>query len=88
MEENVELFKTIVTIVGSTELIKKYTRNLKVPGVVWAIVVILFSVLYSLPFIPAWVQKAALLASVSTLFYDYILATIKSKIENAGGKNE
>lgn len=88
MEENVELFKTIVTIVGNTELIKKYTKNIKVPGVVWVLVVILFSVLYSLPFIPAWVQKASLLASVSTLFYDYILAALKSKMENFGGKNE
>ena len=87
MEENVELFKTIVTIVGSTELIKNYTKNIKVPGAVWGVVVILFSVLYSLPFIPDWVRQAAFLASVSTLSYDYVLKKVKDKFGSTGGKD-
>lgn len=85
MGESLEDIKTIITIVGSTEIIKNYTKNIKVPGAVWAVVVILFSLLYSLPFIPDWVRQAAYLASVSTLCYDFILKTIKNKF---GGKNE
>ena len=86
--ESAELLTRAVTVVGSVEMLKNYFKNVKVPGVVWAIAVILFSILYSLPFIPEWVMNAALLCSVSTLFYDYILQSVKKKFLSSEGENE
>ena len=88
--ESTELLTRAVTVVGSVEMLKNYFKNVKVPGVVWAIAVIFFSIIYSLPFIPEWVMNAALLCSVSTLFYDYILQSVKKKFLNNGesGENE
>ena len=87
--ESTELLMKAVTVVGSVEMLKNYLKNVKVPGVVWAIAVILFSILYSLPCIPEWVMNAALLCSVSTLSYDYILQSIKKKfLKDEAGENE
>ena len=78
-EEGSVLLARAVTIVGNLEVLKSYTKGVKVPGVVWAVLGLVLSIVYSLPFIPAWVSDAALVYSVATLFYDYILQSIKKK---------
>ena len=87
-EEGSVLLARAVTVVGSLEVLKNYTKGIKVPGVVWALLGLVFSIIYSLPFIPAWVSDAALVYSVATLFYDYILQSIKKKFLTPEGKNE
>lgn len=81
--------KQIVSVVGTVEMIKNFDKNKKVPGFVWVILTIILGTLSVLPFIPEWVLDAALVVSVSTLFYDVVLQSIKKLINRKfGGDNE
>lgn len=89
MEEAFGLAKNIVSVVGVVEMIKNFDKQNKVPGFVWVILTVIFGTVSVLPFIPAWTLDAALVASVSTLFYDVILKNIKKLINRKlGGDNE
>ena len=89
MEEVFGFIKQIVSVVGTVEMIKNFDKNRKVPGFVWVIITIIFGTLSVLPFVPAWVLDAALVVSVSTLFYDVILQNIKKAINKKfGGSDE
>ncbi len=87
-EEGSVLLARAVNVVGSLEVLKNYTKGKKVPGAVWAILGLMFSVVYSLPFIPAWVSDAALVYNTATLFYDYILQSVKKKFLKSDGEKE
>lgn len=81
--------KQIVSVVGTVEMIKNFDKNKKVPGFVWVILTIILGTLSVLPFVPEWVLDAALVVSVSTLFYDVVLQSIKKLINRKfGGDNE
>lgn len=89
MEEVLGFAKQIVSVVGTVEMIKNFDKNKKVPGFVWVILTIILGTLSVLPFIPEWVLDAALVVSVSTLFYDVVLQSIKKLINRKfGGDNE
>ena len=89
MEEVFGFIKQIVSVVGTVEMIKNFDKNKKVPGFVWVIITIIFGTLSVLPFVPEWVLDAALVVSVSTLFYDVILQNIKKAINKKfGGTDE
>lgn len=89
MEEIVVFMKQIITVVGTVEMLKNFDKNKKVPGFVWVIITIILGTLSVLPFVPSWVLDAALVVSVSTLFYDVILQNIKKGIaKKFGGNNE
>jgi len=89
MEEAFGLAKNIVSVVGVVEMIKNFDKQKKVPGFVWVILTVAFGTLSVLPFVPEWALDAALVASVSTLFYDVILKNIKKLIaKKLGGDNE
>ena len=89
MEEVLVFIKQIITVVGVVEMLKNFDKNKKVPGFVWVIVTVILGVLSVLPFIPEWVLDAALVVSVSTLFYDVILQNLKKGIaKKLGGNNE
>lgn len=83
------ILKAAVAVVGSVEMLKNFTRTIKVPGFVWALITIVFGVVYSLPFIPDWVLDAVVVISASTLFYDTIVQYFKKKLSGElGGMNE
>lgn len=89
MEEAFGLAKNITSVVGVVEMIKNFDKQNKVPGFVWVILTVVLGTVSVLPFIPEWVLDAALVASVSTLFYDVILKNIKKLINRKlGGENE
>lgn len=89
MEEVLGFAKQIVSVVGTVEMIKNFDKNKKVPGFVWVILTIILGTLSVLPFVPEWVLDAALVVSVSTLFYDVVLQSIKKLINRKfGGDNE
>lgn len=89
MEEVFGFIKQIVSVVGTVEMLKNFDKNKKVPGAVWVIITIVFGILSVLPFIPEWVLDAALVVSVSTLFYDVVLQSLKKAItKKFGGDNE
>ena len=89
MEEILAFAKQIVTVVGTVEMLKNFDKQKKVPGAVWVIITAVFGLLSVLPFVPSWALDAALVTSVSTLFYDVILQNIKKAIEKKfGGPNE
>ena len=89
MEEVFGFMKQIVSVVGTVEMLKNFDKNKKVPGAVWVIITIVFGTLSVLPFIPEWVLDAALVVSVSTLFYDVVLQSLKKAItKKFGGDNE
>lgn len=89
MEEILEFAKQIVTVVGTVEMLKNFDKKKKVPGFVWVIVTIALGFLSVLPFTPEWALDAALVVSVSTLFYDVILQNIKKGIaKKFGGSDE
>ena len=89
MEEILAFAKQIVTVVGTVEMLKNFDKQKKVPGAVWVIITTVFGLLSVLPFVPSWALDAALVTSVSTLFYDVILQNIKKAIEKKfGGSNE
>ena len=89
MEELLGFAKQIVTVVGTVEMVKNFDKQKKVPGFVWVIITVVLGTLSVMPFIPDWVLDAALVVSVSTLFYDVILQNIKKVIERKfGGSNE
>lgn len=89
MDEVLGFAKQIVSVVGTVEMIKNFDKNKKVPGFVWVILTIILGTLSVLPFIPEWVLDAALVVSVSTLFYDVVLQSIKKLINRKfGGDNE
>ena len=89
MEELVSLTKQIISVVGMVEMLKNFDKKKKVPGIVWVFVTIIFGVLSVLPFVPDWALDAALVVSVSTLFYDVILQNIKKALNKKfGGDNE
>ena len=89
MEEILAFAKQIVSVVGTVEMIKNFDKQKKVPGWVWVILTIAFGLLSVLPFTPEWALDAALVISVSTLFYDVILQNIKKAIaKKFGGDNE
>ena len=89
MEEIVVFMKQIITVVGTVEMLKNFDKNKKVPGFVWVIITIALGTVSVLPFVPSWVLDAALVVSVSTLFYDVILQNIKKGIaKKFGGSNE
>jgi hypothetical protein len=88
MFEDITFWKQAISVVGSVEMIKSFTKGLKVPGFVWVLLTIAFCAVYSLPFVIEHIDVAAL-ASVCTLFYDAILKRLKTKFsEKAGGENE
>ena len=89
MDEITLLIKKIVSVVGTVEMIKNFDKNKKVPGFVWVLITIVFGLLSVAPFIPDWVLDAALVISISSLFYDVILQNIKKVINKKfGGDNE
>lgn len=89
MEELVSLTKQIISVVGMVEMLKNFDKKKKVPGIVWVFITIIFGVLSVLPFVPDWALDAALVVSVSTLFYDVILQNIKKALNKKfGGDNE
>ena len=89
MEELLVFTKQIVTVVGTVEMVKNFDKQKKIPGFVWVILTIVFGTLSVLPFVPEWVLDAALVVSVSTLFYDVILQSIKKALaKKFGGDNE
>ena len=89
MEEVLVFIKQIITVVGVVEMLKKFDKNKNVPSFVWVIATVIFGTLSVLPFIPEWVLNAALVVSVSTLFYDVILQNLKKGIaKKLGGNNE
>lgn len=89
MEEVLGFTKQIISVVGVVEMLKNFDKNKKVPSFVWVILTVVFGTLSVLPFVPEWVLDAALVVSVSTLFYDVILQSIKKLIaKKFGGSNE
>jgi uncharacterized membrane protein len=89
MEELLGFAKQIVTVVGTVEMVKNFDKQKKIPGFVWVILTIVLGTLSVLPFVPEWVLDAALVVSVSTLFYDVILQSIKKALaKKFGGDNE
>lgn len=83
--EDFALLKNVFALVGTVEMIKNFDKNKKVPGVVWALLTTALGVLSVLPFVPDWALDAALVVSVSSLFYDNILQRYKKKF---GGNDE
>ena len=89
MEEVLVLTKQIISVVGTVEMIKNFDKQKKVPGFVWVILTMILGTLSVLPFVPDWVLDAALVVSVSSLFYDVILQNIKKTFaKKFGGSNE
>lgn len=89
MEELLSLGKQIISVVGMVEMLKNFDKKKKVPGFVWVILTVIFGTLSVLPFVPEWALDAALVVSVSTLFYDVILQNIKKALSKKfGGENE
>ena len=89
MEELMTLGKQLISVVGMVEMLKNFDKKKKVPGFVWVIITMIFGILSVLPFVPAWALDAALVVSVSTLFYDVILQNIKKALNKKfGGDNE
>ena len=89
MDELLGFAKQIVTVVGTVEMVKNFDKQKKIPGFVWVILTIVLGTLSVLPFVPEWVLDAALVVSVSTLFYDVILQSIKKALaKKFGGDNE
>lgn len=89
MEEALGLAKNIVSVVGVVEMIKNFDKQKKVPGFVWVILTVIFGTLSVMPFVPEVALDAALVVSISTLFYDVILQSIKKAIaKKFGGENE
>lgn len=89
MEEVFTFIKQIITVVGTVEMLKNFDKNKKIPGFVWVIVTVVLGALSVMPFIPEWVLDAALVVSVSTMFYDVILQNLKKGIaKKLGGNNE
>ena len=89
MDEVLELTKQIVSVVGTVEMLKNFDKQKKVPGFVWVIITIIFGTLSVLPFVPEWALDAALVVSISSLFYDVVLQNIKKLINRKlGGDNE
>lgn len=89
MEEVLVFTKQIISVVGTVEMIKNFDKQKKVPGFVWVILTAVLGTLSVLPFVPDWVLDAALVVSVSSLFYDVILQNIKKTFaKKFGGDNE
>ena len=89
MEEVLVFTKQIISVVGTVEMIKNFDKQKKVPGFVWVILTVILGTLSVLPFVPDWVLDAALVVSVSSLFYDVILQSIKKTLaKKFGGSNE
>ena len=89
MEEALGLAKNIVSVVGVVEMIKNFDKQKKVPGFVWVILTVIFGTLSVMSFVPEVALDAALVVSISTLFYDVILQNIKKAIaKKFGGDNE
>jgi len=89
MEEFFGFTKNIISVVGVVEMIKNFDKQKKVPGFVWVILTVILGTLSVLPFVPDWVLDAALVVSVSSLFYDVILQNIKKTLaKKFGGDNE
>jgi uncharacterized membrane protein len=89
MDAVLELTKQIVSVVGTVEMLKNFDKQKKVPGFVWVIITMILGTLSVLPFVPAWVLDAALVISISTLFYDVVLQNIKKLMNRKlGGDNE
>lgn len=89
MEEVLVFTKQIISVVGTVEMIKNFDKQKKVPGFVWVILTVVLGTLSVLPFVPDWVLDAALVVSVSSLFYDVILQNIKKTLaKKFGGSNE
>lgn len=89
MDAVLELTKQIVSVVGTVEMLKNFDKQKKVPGFVWVIITVILGTLSVLPFVPTWVLDAALVVSISTLFYDVVLQNIKKLMNRKlGGDNE
>lgn len=89
MDEVLELTKQIVSVVGTVEMLKNFDKQKKVPGFVWVIITIILGTLSVLPFVPEWALDAALVVSISSLFYDVVLQNIKKLMNRKlGGDNE
>ena len=83
--EDFALLKNVLALVGTVEMIKNFDKGKKVPGFVWALLTAALGILSVLPFVPDWALDAALVVSVSSLFYDNILQKYQTKF---GGSNE
>ena len=89
MDEVAELTKQIVSVVGTVEMLKNFDKQKKVPGFVWVIITVILGTLSVLPYVPEWVLDAALVVSISSLFYDVVLQNIKKLMNRKlGGDNE
>jgi len=89
MDEVLELTKQIVSVVGTVEMLKNFDKQKKVPGFVWVIITVILGTLSVLPFVPEWALDAALVVSISSLFYDVVLQNIKKLMNRKlGGDNE
>lgn len=89
MEDVLALTKQIVSVVGTVEMLKNFDKQKKVPGFVWVIITVILGTLSVLPFVPDWALDAALVVSISTLFYDVVLQNIKKLMNRKlGGDNE
>lgn len=89
MDEVLELTKQIVSVVGTVEMLKNFDKQKKVPGFVWVIITVILGTLSVLPFVPDWALDAALVVSISSLFYDVVLQNIKKLMNRKlGGDNE
>ena len=82
------MVKAAVAVVGSVQMLKNFTKTLKVPGFVWAILSIGLGVIYSLPSMPAWVLDAVVVVSAATLFYDTIVKYFEKKFTQGLGGND
>lgn len=73
------LFKEIVAVVGTVEFLKNFIKIEKHKWI-WAVVTVIISVIYSMPFMTEEVFNAILLVTGSTLFYNTVLQTFKKKV--------
>ena len=88
MFDDITFWKQAVSVIGTVEMIKNFTKRFNIPGFVWVLITIVFCVVYSLPVVIEHID-IAVLASVCTLFYDTILQFIKKRIAyKAGGDDE
>lgn len=74
------IIKAAFSTVGTVQMLKNFI-NLKNKKL-WVIPTVLFAVVYTMPFIPAWVLDAVLTVSGATLFYDTIVKSFEKIFTN------
>lgn len=73
------LFMAIVAVVGTVEFLKNFIKIEKHKWI-WALVTVIVSVIYSMPFMTEEIFNAILLVCGATLFYDTVFQTFKKKV--------